>query len=110
MGGRSRSRMMQRPSRIRIDQLLLLGAVVRKHVDESPDLGRQMMAMRIDRIHRKLHRPIFRQQPNQPALFEIVMDQKPRCQRDPDAVQRGGAQRFAAVGDQIAGTLAVAGI
>src|ERR1700676_4815883 len=39
-------------SRIRIDQLLLLGAVMREHVDKGSDLRREMMTMRIDRIHR----------------------------------------------------------
>ena len=38
-------------SRIRIDQLLLLGTVLHEHVDEGPDLRRQMVLVRIDRVH-----------------------------------------------------------
>ena len=35
----------------RIDQLLMLGAVLHEKVDKAPDLRRQMMAMRINRVH-----------------------------------------------------------
>ena len=63
----------QSTSGIGIDQLLLFGAVLREQIDEGPDLRREMMAVRIDRIHREFDRPVFRQQANQPAGFEIVM-------------------------------------
>src|SRR5580693_3031662 len=43
---------IQMASRIWIDQLLLLGGMLRQQVDEGPDLGREMVAVRIDRIHR----------------------------------------------------------
>ena len=58
--------------------------------------------MRIDRIHSKFDRPVFRQQANQTARLEIVGDQKSRRQANADALQRGSTQRFAAIGDQIA--------
>ena len=47
-----------------------------EHVDEDANFRREMMAMRINRIHRQFDRPIFRQQANQPAGFEVVVDQK----------------------------------
>ena len=65
-------------SGIGIDQLLLLGTVVDEQVDEGADLCRQMVTMRIDRVHRELHRPVFRQETDQPARFEIIADQKSR--------------------------------
>jgi hypothetical protein len=48
-------------SGIGIDQLLLLGAVMREPIDEAADLYREMMPMRVDRIHRKFDRPVFGQ-------------------------------------------------
>jgi hypothetical protein len=65
---------------MRIDQLLMLGAMVRKKIDEAADLRRRMMAMRINRIHRKFHPSVFGQQTNQTALIEIAGDQKSRRQ------------------------------
>jgi hypothetical protein len=35
-----------------VDQLLLLGAAVDKKIDKPADLGRQMMTMGIDSVHR----------------------------------------------------------
>jgi len=65
-----------------------LGAVAGEHVDEGADLRRQMMAVRIDRVHGKFHWSVFGQETNQPAGFEIVPDQKSRRKADADAVAR----------------------
>ena len=54
-------------SRIRIDQLLMLGAVLREKIDKGSHLRRQMVTMRINRVHRKFHRPVFGQETNQAA-------------------------------------------
>jgi hypothetical protein len=43
---------IQMASRIWIDQFLLFGGMLRQQVDKGPDLGREMVAVRIDRIHR----------------------------------------------------------
>ena len=43
-----------------------------QHVDEGTHLRRQMMAMRIDRVHRHLDRPIFRQEAHQATGIEIA--------------------------------------
>src|ERR1700746_3547159 len=54
-------------SRVRVDLLLLLGRVTCQEVDEGPDLGRKMVTVRIDRIHRKFDRAVLRQQPDELA-------------------------------------------
>src|SRR6266436_7896255 len=96
--------MSSRPgSRKWIYQALMLGTVVHEQIDKAPDLRRQMMAMRIDRVHREFHRPVLRQYTNQTALFEIVGDQESRRQRNTDALQSGCSHCLAAIGDQIAG-------
>ena len=61
-------------SRIGIDQHLLLGTLMRKHIDEGTNLRREMMAVWINRVHRKFHRPVFGQQTNQTAFLKIGMD------------------------------------
>jgi hypothetical protein len=63
------------------------------------------MAVRIDRVHRKLHRPVFGKNADKPARLQIVGDQKSRRQQNTDTLQGGGSQCFAAVGDQVAGDL-----
>ena len=88
-------------SRIGVDQLLMRGAVMRQHVDEGSDLSRQMMPMRVDRVHRKLNWPILGQEPHQPAGFKIVMHQEPWGQADATPLQRRTAQSLATVGNEI---------
>src|SRR6266702_5009014 len=90
-------------SRIGIDQLLLLGTVIRKHVDEGTNLRREMMAVWINRVHRKFPRPVFGQQTNQTAILKIIMDQKPWCETYADALQRGHPQRVTAIRYEVAG-------
>jgi membrane fusion protein (multidrug efflux system) len=60
------------------------------------------MTMRIDRVHRKLHRPIFRQQPNQPALFEVVLDHKSRRQRHDTTVVAAAERQVGVFEGQLA--------
>jgi hypothetical protein len=83
------------------DQLLMLGAMMCQQIDEGANLGREVMAMRVDRIHRQFHRPIFRQQANQSTGFEVVVDQKTGNETNRPTLQGDGAQRFPAIGDQI---------
>ncbi len=65
----------------------MLGAVVREKINETADLRRQMMTMRINCVHRKFHRPVFGQQTNQTARLEIVGNKKSRRQKNTDALQ-----------------------
>src|SRR5438105_7050563 len=88
-------------SRIGVDQLLMFGAEPHQHVDEDSDLGRQMMPMRIDRVHGKLNRPILRQQPYQPAGIKIAVHQKAWSQANSNPFQRRAAQRLATVGNEV---------
>src|ERR1700730_1800131 len=64
-----------------------------------------MMAVRIDRVHRKLHRPVYGTDADKPARLQIVGDQKSRRQQNTDTLQDGSSQCSAAVGDQVAGDL-----
>ena len=50
--------------------------------------------MRIDRIHGKLDRTVFRQQPDKVARFEVVTDQESRGKENPHACKRGQPQRY----------------
>src|SRR3954451_19790726 len=85
-------------SRIGIDQLLMFGAEMHEHIDESSDLSRQMMPMRIERVHQKLDWMIVRQKAYQAAGLKIVVHQKAGSQANANAFQRCMAQSLAAVG------------
>src|SRR5579859_6822350 len=85
-----------------IDQPLLPGTAVDEGVDKSADFCRQMMAMRIDRADRQLHRPVVRKQTNKSARFEVAGNKKARRQTDAGAVKRRQPQHLAAVGEQVA--------
>ena len=80
----------------------MLGTVMRDEINESADLRRQMMAMRVNRAHCKFHWTVFRQQTNEAPRRDIVGDQKSRGQSNADTLQSGRPQRLAAVGNQIA--------
>jgi len=54
----------------------MLGAVVREKINEASDLSRQMMAVRIDGVHRKFHGPVFGKDADKPARLKIGGDQK----------------------------------
>ena len=86
-----------------VNKPLMLGTVVREQVDEASDLRRQMMAVRIDRVHRKFRFPVFGKDADKPARLQIVGDQKSRRQPNTDTLQGGRSQCFATVGDQVAG-------
>ena len=77
--------------------------MLHEKIDEAADFRRQMMAMRINRVHRKFHRLVVRQETDQTAGLEIVADQESRGQRNADTPQGSRPQRLAAIGDQIAG-------
>jgi hypothetical protein len=79
----------------------MFDAETHQHIDEDSDLGRQMMPVRIDRIHRKLDWPILRQKPYQPAGIKIVADQKAWSQEKAAPFERGTAQGLATVGNQV---------
>src|SRR5262245_48670780 len=93
----------QRRSGIRIYPLLLLRGVMSQHVDKCPHLRRQVMPMRIHRVHGKLDRTVFRQQAHQPATFEIVMHDEAGREANRDTFKRHGPDRLAAVRDEITG-------
>ena len=84
-------------SSVGVDQLLRFGAELHQRIDEGSDLGRQMMPMRVDRVHRKLNWPILRQKPHQPAGIEIVVQQKAWSQANANSFQRCTAQSLATV-------------
>ena len=62
--------------RIRVNQLLLIGRMPGQEVDEGPHLRREMMAMRVDRIHGEFYRPVFGQQDSTIRLFKLEPDGK----------------------------------
>ena len=77
-----------------IDQPLMHHAMLHEKINEAADLRRQMVAMRIDRVHRTFHRPVVRQETNQTTGLEVVGDQEARGQGNAEIPSRPSAAAY----------------
>ena len=73
-----------------------------EEIDEAADLGREMVAMPINRINGKFHRLIAWKWPYETPLGKIIRNNETRRLGHALSQQGEETQRFSAVGDDIA--------
>ncbi len=77
---------MPRSSR-RIEQPMMFGAVAGQKIDENADLGRDMMPVWIDRIHREFDRVQIWEDAHEAPFPDVVRNDESGAEKNPATVQ-----------------------